>query len=64
MFFYLGGGGLWKWGFKRVVDGEVPEAHDEVAVDAGCEFDEPRFLDLELSHCCFIDLQKPLALLG
>lgn len=64
------GGGSWegvevggfRWRFRaKVVDGEVLDA---LAVDALCEFYEPRFLDLELSHCCFIDLQKPLALLG
>jgi hypothetical protein len=52
--------GVW----EELVDGGVPKAHDELAVDAAYEFHEPRFLDLELSHCCFTDLQKPLALLG
>ncbi|XP_073388334.1 uncharacterized protein [Physcomitrium patens] len=48
----------------QVVDGEVFDPYDELALDAVFEVDEPRFLDLELSHCCFIDLQESLDLLG
>lgn len=49
-----------------MVDGEGlghPHDHD-LALDAVGQFEEPRFLDLELSHCRPAHFQKPLALLG